>query len=455
MSEQRLSFFQLALLTMPWIGVQAIWSTEFSVITPVMESYHLGPFWSRNIWIFGPITGFFTAPVVGAFSDACTSRLGRRRPFIIAGLILTVIASTVFALSNNYGSARLAVSFISFIILDITINVMQTPLRALAGDNAAEDQQTTVQLFATFFQGCGSMLGFGLSRAFWTGSPEDLPKLIFTVMAVNIFFITLTCFVITEKRTTREVKKIKVTEPFVVVIRNVFKMDKKMVVVCAIEFLSWAAAFAYWPAASSWWGINVYKGCPKDTGCSAEREALYKEGQKNYGDSSLYQAIIQTVFGLSLAFIVSRGILTKVRIPYLLCLAVGAVFFILAKVGPQTVTMAYFVTMLWAISNSAINAFPFALVGRYAAEDTSDEIGVRMGLLNLFICLPQLIITFVVSAMSDSLGEEGLPWAFLIAGYCLGLASILCIFIQEGPIAVNKGKEVADEANVPVAEVKQ
>ncbi|KAI9097239.1 major facilitator superfamily domain-containing protein [Phlyctochytrium arcticum] len=448
----RLSMLQLAALTLPWVGVQAIWSTEFGVITPVMESYGLGAFWSQNIWIFGPITGFFTAPIVGAYSDACTSKYGRRKPFIAVGLILTVIASIVFAMSYKYGGASLPVAFIAFIVLDITINVIQTPLRALAGDNAAEDQQTTVQLLATLCQGVGSIIGFGLMKGFWSGKPSELPKLLITVMAINVVFISLTFFLVKERVNTRVVA-VRLADPFVTVARNVFRMDYRMAIVCAIEFLSWAAAFAYWPTASSWWGRSVYKGCSEET-CTVQQKADYEEGQRRYGDSSLYQAIIQTFFGLFLAFIVSKGYLTKIKIPYAIGLGLGAVMFILAKFGPQTVGMAYAVTLLWAITNSAINAFPFALVGKYAAQDNADEVGVRMGLLNLFICLPQLIITFIVSALRSNLGVDGLPWTFLIAGCCLGLAAILCFFIKEDPVPVSNTSTMVD-GSVPAYAEKQ
>ncbi|KAI9006049.1 major facilitator superfamily domain-containing protein [Gaertneriomyces semiglobifer] len=449
MSEGRLSFFQLMALTLPWIGVQAIWSAEFGVVTPVMLEYGLNDFWATNIWIFGPLTGFFTAPIIGAISDGYDSRYGRRKPFIVGGLLTTLVASLVFAFSEKY-SGRLPVAFISFIILDITINVMQTPLRALAGDNAAEDQQTTVQMLATFFQGVGNMVGFGLSKRFWKGKAANMPPLITIVMGINILFIALACFLVKERPNKRRAK-ISITQPFTSVFKSIASMDFKMAVICAVEFFTWAAAFAYWPAASSWWPYNVYKGCPADDGCTPEQDALYEEGSAKYGDASLYQAIAQTFFGIFLAVILARGYLRRVRIVYFLALALGAVLFILAKFGPDTVGMAYAVTILFgSITNCAYNSFPFALVGRYSAEDNSEDAGVKMGLLNVFICTPQFIMTFIVSALRNKYGIlTGLPWAFFIAGVCMGIAAILTLLIREG-LPVKK----AADADYEVAKIK-
>ena len=49
----------------------------------------------------GPVTGFFTAPVIGAVSDSLASPYGRRRPVIAMGLALTWVAGVSFALGEH------------------------------------------------------------------------------------------------------------------------------------------------------------------------------------------------------------------------------------------------------------------------------------------------------------------------------------------------------------------
>jgi solute carrier family 45 protein 1/2/4 len=92
--------WKLVISAIPWIGIQALWSTEFAVTTPYMKDLGMSDAMSSNIWMFGPIAGFFTAPIVGSFSDRCQSRIGRRRPYIMAGLVLLWVASLVFASSK-------------------------------------------------------------------------------------------------------------------------------------------------------------------------------------------------------------------------------------------------------------------------------------------------------------------------------------------------------------------
>lgn len=94
---------------------------------------------SHAVWIAGPISGLIIAPVVGALSDRCTSRFGRRRPFIVGGLLATVFgmlafsnATTIASLFSAAGSEshrKMSIAFgvLSFCILDLAINTTMWP----------------------------------------------------------------------------------------------------------------------------------------------------------------------------------------------------------------------------------------------------------------------------------------------------------------------------------------
>ena len=44
------------------------------------------------VFLAGPLSGLIVQPLVGVLSDGCKSRLGRRRPFMIGGCILTSLS---------------------------------------------------------------------------------------------------------------------------------------------------------------------------------------------------------------------------------------------------------------------------------------------------------------------------------------------------------------------------
>jgi len=53
------------------------------------------------VFLAGPLSGLIVQPVVGVLSDSCKSSLGRRRPFIIAGCILSSVAVLLLGFSTN------------------------------------------------------------------------------------------------------------------------------------------------------------------------------------------------------------------------------------------------------------------------------------------------------------------------------------------------------------------
>lgn len=55
------------------------------------------PFAYLMIMVFGVIQ-----PLVGTMSDKCQSKLGRRRPFILAGYIFTSFAFILFMIYDSY-----------------------------------------------------------------------------------------------------------------------------------------------------------------------------------------------------------------------------------------------------------------------------------------------------------------------------------------------------------------
>jgi len=97
--------------------------------------------------------------------------------------------------------------------------------------------------------------------------------------------------------------------------------------------------------------------------------------------------------------------------------------------------LAMAIVTLIAVPVSAINAFPFALVGAMnkgaAEEGKATDTGVQMGVLNIFICLPQLMSTLVVGAMREHLSVSALPWVFFMAGISFAIAGTGAFFLND------------------------
>jgi len=159
------------------IGVQFAWSIELITVSPYFDGLGLSPFINHFVWAVGPISGFLVGPTVGIFSDNCRSKFGRRRPFIFGGLCCTTVMMAIFSNSKDIGiwlgdpenfpdnsddskpKMAIIIALLSFLFLDLSINTVQGPLRALISDLVTCEQQNLGQAMATLMQAFGSVLG--------------------------------------------------------------------------------------------------------------------------------------------------------------------------------------------------------------------------------------------------------------------------------------------------------
>ncbi|KAI9996500.1 hypothetical protein PInf_014228 [Phytophthora infestans] len=127
--------------------------------------------------IIGPVTGILVAPIVGAFSDRSTSKWGRRRPFLMYGAVTSAICWTAMGYTRQIGDAlgdigdgkkgqethRFWTIFFTVFFytwMDITVNVVQTPLCLMISDFAGE-RQTLASSLALGWSCLGSILVSG------------------------------------------------------------------------------------------------------------------------------------------------------------------------------------------------------------------------------------------------------------------------------------------------------
>lgn len=128
-------------------GIQFGWALQLSLLTPYVQELGIPHAWASIIWLCGPISGLFVQPLVGQFSDRCTSRFGRRRPFIVAGAVSIVFSVLIIGFAADIGwmlgdsgdtgeiKIRAVVAFvIGFWVLDVANNMTQGPCRALLAD---------------------------------------------------------------------------------------------------------------------------------------------------------------------------------------------------------------------------------------------------------------------------------------------------------------------------------
>ena len=104
------------------------------------------------LWIAAPLTGLLVQPIIGHFSDRTWTPLGRRRPYFLAGAVLTSLA--LIAMPN---SPSLWFAAAMLWIMDASINITMEPFRAFVGDLLPDEQRTTGYAMQSFFIGTGAV----------------------------------------------------------------------------------------------------------------------------------------------------------------------------------------------------------------------------------------------------------------------------------------------------------
>ncbi|KAF2297454.1 hypothetical protein GH714_023705 [Hevea brasiliensis] len=155
-------------------GIQFGWALQLSLLTPYVQLLGIPHTWAAFIWLCGPISGMLVQPIVGYHSDRCTSRFGRRRPFIAAGSFAVAVAVFLIGYAADLGHLSgdpiakspkpraIAVFVVGFWILDVANNMLQGPCRALLADLSGSNQKKTrtANALFSFFMAVGNVLGF-------------------------------------------------------------------------------------------------------------------------------------------------------------------------------------------------------------------------------------------------------------------------------------------------------
>merc|ERR1719336_3780313 len=193
--------WKLILMALPQLGVQVLWCFIGPNSAPYMLHLGMGPALATLNNVAGPITGFFTGPLVGATSDSCTSKFGRRRPIILAGLVSTWVAGMLFSSAEHLFSGHTALYFAApmYWVMDVTINILQTPHRALVADLASEEQQVPMQVVFVFMMAIGNFLGFSVMQIY-TVPVEHMLVLMLGICALNTACVGIQFLVAREKQ---------------------------------------------------------------------------------------------------------------------------------------------------------------------------------------------------------------------------------------------------------------
>jgi len=137
---KRLRWYDYITVNIFWLGLNIRNTAVQNFIMPYMVNLFV-PEAIKNSALGGMraaglVMAMLVQPAAGLLSDRSTSRFGRRRPYILAGVLGDLLFLVAIALSWNYVSLLVAIVLIQF-----TSNISHGPLQGLIPDLVPEDQR--------------------------------------------------------------------------------------------------------------------------------------------------------------------------------------------------------------------------------------------------------------------------------------------------------------------------
>lgn len=217
MSKPKLSFWQIWNMSFGFFGIQFGFALQNANVSRIFETLGASIDEIPILWIAAPVTGLIVQPIVGHMSDKTWNRLGRRRPYFLAGAILASLALLVMP-----NSPVLWVAAGMLWVMDASINISMEPFRAFVGDLLPSEQRTIGFSMQSFFIGTGAVIASALPYIMtnWLGisntAPEgEIPmsvKLSFYIGGLIFFLAVLWTIIKTKEYSPEELKKFNETE---------------------------------------------------------------------------------------------------------------------------------------------------------------------------------------------------------------------------------------------------
>ncbi|XP_045426541.1 proton-associated sugar transporter A isoform X4 [Pipistrellus kuhlii] len=158
-------------------GIEFSYAMETAYVTPVLLQMGLPDQLYSLVWFISPILGFLLQPLLGAWSDRCTSRFGRRRPFILVlaigallGLSLLLNGRDLGAvLADGAGQHRwgLLLTVGGVVLMDFSADSADSPSHAYLMDVCGPADQDRGLNIHALLAGLGGGFGYVVGGVHW------------------------------------------------------------------------------------------------------------------------------------------------------------------------------------------------------------------------------------------------------------------------------------------------
>ena len=488
MDKPRQGFAGLWNISFGFFGIQIGFALQNANMSRIFQS--LGEDLEKlpGLWAAAPLTGLLVQPIIGHLSDRTwLGRLGRRRPYFLAGAILATIALFVMPESPSIWFAAMMLW-----LLDASLNISMEPFRAFVGDMLRKDQHGAGYAVQTAFIGAGAVVGslfpslmeaMGVANVAPPGQIPDTVRYAFWLGGIALFLAVLWTVVTTTEYSPEQMAGFAAAEGgaeaaptralalhsygtsalwiagglVVAIAQQRFGLLREVLLLGAllagygvasmaaialarrgheknmlssivgdlsgmpplmkrlalVQFFSWSALFIMWINTTPI--VAQYHFGSTDTASAAYQEAGNWVGQL----FAIHNAVATVAALTLLPWLVARIGSARTHIIGLVCGAIGFGSFFLLRDPTHLIASEVFIGVFWA----SVLAMPYAIL---ASSLPQAKLGVYMGLFNMFIVIPQLLVATVMGSIMKAFfpGQPIYTMAFAATTLLLAAAAM-------------------------------
>lgn len=175
----KLNTKRTVLVGFSFLAITAFWQMYDSLVPMILTgTFKISETVSGTIMAADNVLALFLLPLFGGLSDRCTSRLGKRRPFILFGTLFSVVLMLgIPILDNSYFSAPSSSKTLLFIInlalLLIAMGTFRSPAVALMPDLTPKPLRSKGNAVINLMGAIGGILYLILTSVLYSKSRTD------------------------------------------------------------------------------------------------------------------------------------------------------------------------------------------------------------------------------------------------------------------------------------------
>jgi len=328
-ARRRMSTLDLIYLSISMAGSQVAWTVELGYGTPFLLSLGLSETLTSLVWLAGPISGLIAQPVIGAVSDASTSKYRRRYWVVLSTLVLVISTITlaycqsiaaflVDILGGGAGSwdpkwtksvqnTAIGLAIISFYLLDFALNALQASLRNLLLDVTPPEQLNAGNAWHSRMLNAGNIVGYGFGFLPLARMPvlrllggDQFRKFCVVSMTVLVITVWITCFTQDEKE--RDQRRIEKGNKLKDVLNNIYNaivnLPKPIRRVCYVQVFAFMGWFPFLFYATTYVGQVMAYELQRDP----DKDTATRMGEF----AMLIYSIVAVIAGATLPYLARR-----------------------------------------------------------------------------------------------------------------------------------------------------